>query len=52
VSDHKLTIDIQKIAVAIQTIRAQMNTLEKIIEEALLKENQNDRDYVTMDSST
>ena len=51
-SEHKLDLDIQKIAFAVQAIRAQLSILEKLIEEALLKENQNDRDHVTMDSST
>ena len=41
-SDHKLTLDIQSIAVAIQEIRAQLNTLEKLIEEALIKETKNE----------
>ena len=41
-SDHKLTLDIQAIAVAIQEIRAQLNTLEKLIEEALIKETKNE----------
>jgi len=40
-SDHKLNIDVQKIAIAIQEIRAQADLIENIIHEALLKENEN-----------
>jgi len=42
VSDHKLTLDIQAIAKSIQEIRAQLNKLEKLIEEALIKETKNE----------
>jgi hypothetical protein len=42
VSDHRLNIDVQKIAIAVQAIRAQLDILEDIIEQALLKENENE----------
>lgn len=38
-SDHKIVLDIQKIAIAVQAIRAQLDILEKQIQEALLEEN-------------
>ena len=41
-SDHKLNIDIQKMAIAIQALKAQVQIIEDIITEALLKENENE----------
>lgn len=40
-SNHKLEIDVQEIALAIQAIRKHLDILEKLIQEALLKENKN-----------
>jgi hypothetical protein len=42
VSGHKLDIDVQKIAIALQAVRAQMDILEEMVQEALLKENKNE----------
>jgi len=42
VSDHQLTIDIQKIAIALQAIRVQIDILEDLVQKALLKENENE----------
>ena len=50
-SDHRLDIDVQQIAIAMQAIRAQLNILEDIVEQALLKEN-NERKHITVDSSS
>jgi hypothetical protein len=41
-SDHRLDVDVQKIAIALQAIRAQINILEQMIQEALIKENNNE----------
>ena len=41
-SDHKLNIDVQKVALSMQAIRAQLEILEEILKEALLKENKNE----------
>jgi len=41
-SDHRLQLDIQKIAISIQAIRAQLDILEKLVHEALLKESKNE----------
>ena len=41
-SDHRLTVDVQEIAIIMQSIREQLNILEKIVEEALIKENKNE----------
>ena len=41
-SDHQLTIDIQKIAIALQAIRVQIDILEDLVQKALLKENENE----------
>ena len=38
-SEHKLDLDIQKIAVAVQVIRAQLDVVEELVQESLLKEN-------------
>jgi len=42
VSNHKLNIDVQKVALSMQAIRAQLEILEEILKEALLKENKNE----------
>ena len=41
-SNHKLNIDIKMVAVAIQTMRAQLDILEELIEDALLRENKHE----------
>jgi len=51
-SEHRLDIEIQKLAIAIQAIRAQLAAIEDIIQEALIKENQNDRSNTTMDPAS
>jgi len=50
-SGHRLDIDVQKIALALQAARGQLDILEDIVEQALLKET-NDRDNITMDFSS
>ncbi len=40
-SDHKLDIDVQEIALAVQAIRAQLNIVEDMVQQSLLKEKQN-----------
>ena len=37
-----MNIDVQKVALSMQAIRAQLEILEEILKEALLKENRNE----------
>lgn len=39
-SDHRLNIDVQKMAIALQAARAQLDVVESIIQEALVEENE------------
>ena len=41
-SNHKISVDIQKVALAMQVIRVQLDILEDIIQEALTKENKHE----------
>jgi len=47
-SDHNVCLDIQELAVRVQRIRKELDILEKMIQESLLKETHG-RNNVTVD---
>jgi hypothetical protein len=49
VSEHKLDIDVQEVARAVEQIRKACAIIEKVFEQALIQENGNDREHITTD---